>query len=109
MIIGLVVLLIFTMVAPYIFLQIAYIDLKTIQVIKNSVLMSLLKLPRSFLGAVTGGLIWVAAILFWPWSLYATPLILLIGFSLSWLLCLMWVWPPVNKQFKIEETLEQKI
>jgi uncharacterized membrane protein YesL len=109
MIIGLVVLLIFTMVTPYIFLQIAYIDLKTIQVIKNSLLISLLKLPRSFLGAVTGGLIWIAAVLFWPWSLYAAPLVLLIGFSLSWLMCLMWIWPPVNKQFKITETLGQKL
>ena len=97
---------IFWMIAPYVFLQIAYVDLGTTQIVKNSILISLRNAPRSFFGVITGGAVWAAFILYLPVSLLATPLILLIGFSLSWVLWLMWIWPPVNKEFKIEEALQ---
>jgi uncharacterized membrane protein YesL len=106
--IGVIVLLIFEMVVPYMFLQIAYIKLRTRQVMKNSVLIAFINTPRSFLGAITGGVIWIAYALLLPTSLYATPLILIIGFTFSWWLCLFWIWPPVNKLFKIEEVLKER-
>ena len=107
-ILGVVVLLLFGMVAPYIFLQIAYIDLKTSQILKNSVLISFMNAPRSFMGAVTGCAVWAAFAAFLPDSLIAAPLIALICFSLSLLLCVMWIWAPVNKQFNIEQTLRTR-
>jgi len=102
---GAIALLIFGMVTPYVFMQIAYIDLKTRQIIINSILLSFANTPRSFMGALTGGIIWIVFILFLPASLIAMPVLLIFGFSASGLLCFMWVWPPVNKQFSIDETL----
>ena len=107
-IIGIVTLQIFGMVAPYIFLQIAYIDIKTSKILKNSLLVSFMNAPRSFLGACTGGAIWVAFLFLLPDSLLAAPLLALIGIPISLLLCLIWVWPPVDKQFKIDETLRER-
>jgi len=60
------------------------------------------------MGAFAGGVIWIAFVLFFPGSMFLVPLYVLIGFSLSWLLCLMWVWPPADKQFSIEETLRKR-
>ena len=105
---GIVFLLIFGMVTPYIFLQIAYVDLRMRQIIMNSVLIAFANAPHSIMGAISGSVIWVAFILFFPDSLVFAPLLALIGFSLSGLLCIVWVWPSVNKQFKIEETLRNR-
>ena len=101
-------LLIFGMAVSYLFLQIAYIDLNIAQIVKNSVLLLLMYAPRSFMGALTGGIIWIVFALFLPPSLFFTPILLLLGFSLSWLMSLMWTWPIVNKQYAIEETLLRK-
>ena len=105
---GTVFLVVFGMIAPYFFLQVAYLDLKTRQILLNSVILSFSNAPRSFMGAVMGGGLWVAVILYLPESLVIAPLLLLFGFSVSWLLCLMWVWPPVDKQFNIAETLNKR-
>ncbi|MCL2221384.1 MAG: DUF624 domain-containing protein [Oscillospiraceae bacterium] len=102
-------LLIFSLITPYIFLHFAYIDLKSLQTVKNSVLMAFGYFPRSFMGALLGGLIWMAFALFMPLSFVAFPLIPLIAFSLSMLLNMMWVWPPFDKHFSIEETLVKRI
>ena len=102
---GIVFLLVFGMVTPYVFLQVAYVELKTKQIIINSLILSFASAPRSFMGVAMGSSFWVAFLLLLPESLVVAPLLLLIGFSLSWLLTLMWVWPPVNLQFSIEETL----
>jgi len=108
LILGIVILLIFCMVVPYLFLQIAYIDLKTSQILKNSMLISFINAPRSLMGAVTAGVIWVVYFFFLPDSLFVAPLIILIGIPISLLINMMWVWPPVDKQFKIDETLREK-
>ena len=108
LILGIVVLLLFGMVVPYVFLQIAYIDLKTSQILKNSVLISFINAPRSLMGALTAGVMWVIYVFFLPDSLLVTPIIVLVGIPISWLLNMMWVWPPVDKQFKIDETLREK-
>ena len=102
---ALISLIIFGMITPYIFLHFAYIELKTASAIKNSILMSFGFLPRSFMGAVAGGLIWAAFFLLFPASLVSVPLIILIGISLSILLTLMWIWKPFDEHFKVEEKL----
>ena len=100
--------LLFWMIVPYVFMHFGYIDLKPLQILKNSILMSLGYIPRSFMGAITSSVIWVLAALYFPVSMLFVPLIALIGVSLSILLCLMWVWPPFESYFKIEETLMQR-
>ena len=103
-----IVLLIFGMVSPYVFILFAYVNLKTFQTVRNGILLSLANAPRSLAGAVFGGVLWIALALFLPLSLFFLPLIALIGFSLSALLSFMWVWPPIDKQFAIEETLNAR-
>jgi len=104
-IIGLMSLLIFGMIVPYIYMHYAYIDLNIMGIAKNSVLISFGHLPRSFMGALTGGVIWIAFALFFPLSMLAIPFILIFGITTSMLLCFMWVWKPFDTTFKIEETL----
>ena len=104
-ILSLLSILIFSMVTPYIFMHLAYIKLRTIGTLKNSFLLSFGYLPRSFMGAVTGGVIWILLVLYLPLSFLLLPLVALIFISLSMLLCLTWVWKPFDTQFKIEETL----
>jgi len=101
-------LLIVGMTAPYVFLQIAYLDLSIPQILKNSVLITLANAPRSFMGAVTGSTVWIAALFFLPGSLIFAPLIFLFALPLSWLLIFTWIWPPVDKQFAIDETLRRR-
>ena len=101
--------LLFGMITPYIFLHYAYIDLKTFQIIKNSMLMTFAYLPRSFMGGLLGGITWIIIALQFPNSLVIFPLVLLLLISLSFLLTLSWVWPPFNKCFDIEETLKKRL
>lgn len=105
---GVLTLLLFALITPYIFLQIAYVDLKTVQICRNSVLLPFAKFPRSLMGMVAGNAFWIIFLLYLPVSILALPLVLLLGFSLSWLLCLMWVWPQLDKQFSIVETLRAR-
>jgi len=108
-IIALISLLVFGMITPYIFMHFAYIvDLSTFRVIRNSVLMAFAYLPRSFMGSVLGGVIWIIFALYFPLSMIAFPLILLLGVSISMLLSLSWVWKPFNEYFKVEETLIER-
>jgi len=109
LLIGLLSLVIFGMITPYIFMHFAYIDLKTFGTIRNSMLMSFAHLPRSFMGALLGGLIWVAFALYFPASMIAMPVIFIFGITTSMLLCLMWVWKPFDKIFKVEETLVNRV
>jgi len=98
----------FGMISPYFYLQIAYIDLSVPQILKNSVIITISKFGRSLMGSLMGGLIWIVFVLYLPPSLITVPLLVLFGFSLSWLLTLMWVWPPVDKLFAIEDTLRKR-
>jgi hypothetical protein len=108
-ILALLSLLFFGMITPFIFLHYAYIDLKTTGILKNSVLMTFAYLPRSFMGALLGGLLWIMVVLFFPDSLLmGFPVIFLFGITVSMLLNLMWTWKPFDTSFKIEETLIQR-
>jgi len=106
--VGLFSLLIFSMITPYIYLHFSYISLKTLGILKNSVLMSFRYLPRSFMGALLGGIIWIAFSLYFPISLIAIPFIVIFGITTSMLLCMMWVWKPFDTIFKVEETLIER-
>ena len=106
--IGFCSLLLFSLIAPYIFLHLAYVDLKMMQIVRNSVLIAIANLPRSFMGALVGGIAWLAFILFYPVSVLFAPLIVLFVFSVSWLLNLMWVWPRFDKVFSVEETIRNR-
>ena len=108
-ILALLSLLLFSMITPYVFMHFAYIDLKTLGILKNSVLMSFAYLPRSFMGALLGGLLWILVALFFPDSLLmGFPIIILFGITASMLLNLMWTWKPFDASFNIEETLNQR-
>jgi len=108
-ILALLSLLLFSMITPYIFLHYAYIDLKTLGILKNSVLMTFAYLPRSFMGAILGGLLWIFVALYFPDSLLiGFPVILIFAVTVSMLLNLMWTWKPFDKSFNIEETLNQR-
>jgi len=105
---GLILLILFNMVTPYIFLHFAYIKLGAYTSVKNSFIMAFSSFGRSFMGAVAGLLPWVAFFMFFQISFVLLPLIPLFFFVISWLLTLMWVWPVFNKRFSIEETLKKE-
>jgi len=100
--------IIFMMILPYIFMHFAYVNLGTLQILKNSVMMAFGYLPRSIMGSILGGALWFLFILSPPIAMMAAPLIILFGVSISLLLSLMWVWPVFNKCFKVEETLVER-
>ena len=66
-------------------------------------------LPRSFMGAILGGLFWIITALYFPDSLLlGLPLIIIFANTVSMLLNLMWTWKPFDSSFNIEETLIQR-
>jgi len=108
-ILALLSLLFYSMITPYIYMHYAYIELKTMQILRNSMLMTFAYLPKSFMGALLGGIMWIIIALQFPNSLVVFPLVILLLVSLSLLLTLTWVWPPFNKYFEIEETLKKRL
>jgi hypothetical protein len=100
--------LLYGMLIPYVFMQIAYGDITLLQIIKNSVFLCFANIRRSFMGALMGGLFHIILVMFLPISFLFLPFILIYGFALLWLLCLLWTWPVVDKQFSIEETLRKR-
>jgi uncharacterized membrane protein YesL len=106
-----IVTLLFGMITPYIFLQIAYINIKTSKILKNSIFLPFANIGKSFRGAVSSGVIYIIFLLFFPTSLVFIPFpifMILYGFSLPWLFCLMFIWPIVNNRFAIEETIQKQ-
>ena len=104
---NLIALVLIGMVMPYLFLQIPYINIRPVEMIKNAFLLAIIHLPRSLMGFIQGGIIWAVYAIFFPWSvIIALPVLVFIPFTLSWLLTLMWIWKPVDEHFKIEETMK---
>lgn len=97
--------LLFSMVAPYYFLQAAYLDTNQLGLFKNSVLLAFGYLPRSFMGAVIGLAFWVV---FLQYAYIAVVPVVFFGYTIPVLISLMWTWPVVNKTFSIEETLVKR-
>jgi len=102
---ALVLFLFVLMIAPYVFLQFAYIRLRTFTIVKNSIFLALSNLGRSLMGLIFGLLPWAAMFMFFPITLVFSPIIPFFFFILSWLLALMWIWPVFDKHFSVEETL----
>ena len=95
-------LLVFSMTMPYFFLQKGYLNLNNRGTMKNSLLLAFGFAPRSFVGGVVNTLLMAVQIYFiGPVSLIT----IFIGYTIPTLFTLMWIWPPVNKTFKIEKTL----
>lgn len=97
--------LLLSLIFPYYFAQAPYLDLPPSAILKNSLLLALGVLPRSF-GAFILGIVPLVA----QWVLFPVllPVTILIGYSLPMLVALMWVWPTVDKTFKINETLVKR-
>jgi len=104
----LLTMLLFFMITPYLFMQFAYINLNTFQIIKNSFIVAFSHFLRSLMGALFGSAMWVILALYFPPSMSLLPAVFFIGISISMLFCLMWVWPSFDKIFQIEETLSKK-
>lgn len=104
--------LIVAMAAPYYFVQAAYLEMKPIGLLKNSLFLALGHLPRSFMGGIISLLFAVLQILAIYLAYPLLPLIfifsLFIGISFPTLITMMWDWPPVDKIFKIEKTLKER-
>jgi len=98
----------FEMIMPYLFLQIPHLELKTHSIIKNSVFLAIRYIPKSFCGMILGRFVWIASFVLFPLSLWWAPLLLVFGFSLSWLINLMWIWPGVDAVFSIGDTIKAR-
>ena len=106
--IGIILLILFNMITPYVFLHFAYIKLGAYTITKNSIIMAFANFGRSFMGAVFGLLPWIAFFMYFQITYLLTPLIPMFFFVISWLMTLMWIWPVFDKRFSIEETLKKE-
>lgn len=101
-------LLIFHMVAPYYFLQAAYIDLNSFGILKNSLLFALGYLPRTLAGMAISAVVNVAQILLVFIFPPAIVIPIFIGITAPALAVMMWYWPHVDKTFNIDKTLSRR-
>lgn len=97
--------LLFALASPYFFLQSAYLDLKTGGLLRNSVALALGFLPRSLVGALLGTGLVLGQMLLFP---FLTIVTFFVGYTIPLLMNLMWIWPPVDKTFSIDETLRKR-
>lgn len=105
LVILLISMLFFAMIYPYLFIQLAHVDLKAGPALKNALLLSLGNLPRSFLGVLVGPLLISVQLLFLDAIPIVSLLLLFVGISFPSLFNLMCTFPPVDKIFEIEKTL----
>lgn len=97
--------LLLALAAPYYFTQAACLELRPVALLKNSLILAFARLPRSFAGALLGPGLLVVQLFFLPVSIIVT---LLLGYAIPCLLNLMWIWPVIDKTFRIEETLKNR-
>lgn len=96
------------MVAPYIFLQIGHLELKNKHILKNGVVIALKYLLKSFSGMILSLIPWFITFIFYPLSLWWMPILLFVGFSLSFLIILLRTWAPVDELFSISKTIRER-
>lgn len=97
--------LLFTMVAPYLFLQAPYLQLRAGSLLKNSLLLAVGFFPRSLVSALIHLLFLFVQVRVFPLLL---PFTLVLGYALPCLLGQMWIWLPLDKTFQIEETMKAR-
>lgn len=100
----LVGIILLTGLAQYLFAQVVLLELPFGGILKNAVFLFLGYLPRTMLGVVWQLVYWGLVVLFWPYSSF---LMVITGFWLPALLCLMAIYPPLDKSFHIEEKVRQ--
>lgn len=100
--------LLFSMALPYFFMQAAYVDLSSLLMAKNSLILAIGNLPRSFAAAIINLLFVVAQVVLIIFFPPAIVLPAILGRVVPALISAMWVWKPIDKTFKIEETLKNR-
>jgi hypothetical protein len=95
-------------IAPYVFLQVTYLDAGIGRVLVNALILSASNVLRTCAGMLCGSLAWIAIAVFLPVSLLLAPVIAVAGFSLTLLASLVWIWPVVDRQFGITEELRAR-
>lgn len=99
---------VFLMIAPYVLLQMAYLDIGVGNAVRNALMLSASNATRTLLGLLLGNLLWLAVLLTLPTSLLFAPVVLLFGFVMSWLANLALIWPVVDQQFRIADELAMR-
>ena len=96
-------------IAPYFFLQAGYLELSAQPLFKNSLVFFAGNLLRSLIGALFGsGIVVLLAVVTLISGFVTLPVVILLGYALPSLLCLFFIWPPVNAAYKIENTLRER-
>ncbi len=88
------------------FAQLVLFDMPTLQLIKNSALLSFSKLPRTFGAAFFMALYWLLMLLYLPLS---TAVLLFTNFWFPVFLALSCIYPALESVFNIEEKLKAKL
>lgn len=108
MILMAIALLFVSMVAPYVFLQIGHLELKSRHIYKNSVLIAIRYFSKSIGGLLVSNLHWLLTAMFYPLSLWWVALQILMGFTFSFLINLMFIWKHVDDLFSIGKTIKER-
>jgi hypothetical protein len=95
-------------IAPYVFLQVAYLDAGIGRVLANALILSSSNVLRTFAGLLCGSFAWILLALFLPVSLVLAPVVLIAGFSVTLLANLVYIWPVVDRQFGISDELDAR-
>lgn len=94
-----------TVTFPFYFIQASYLDIGTMDLAKNSFLLALAHFPRGLAGGLLGTGLVILQLLFLPVTAIS---LLLFGCAVPCLLNLMWIWPVIDRTFKIDETLRAR-
>lgn len=95
-------------IAPYVFLQAAYLDAGVGRVLGNALVLSSANVLRTCAGMLCASIAWVALAAFLPVSLVLVPVVAIAGFSLTLLANLVYIWPVVDRQFGISDELSAR-
>lgn len=105
LIIYVIVSLVIVLLAPYYFLQAAYLELGSVALFKNSFLLSIKFLWRSLAAFFIYAFLIILQWLFFPFSV---PLILILGYSIPLLIQVFCVWKPIDDTFGIDKELRSR-
>lgn len=98
-------LLLIVLMSLYVFLQLIYMNLKVLPIIKNSILLSFAMAKRSLPAAIIVIVCIGACVLTFPVSML---FVILFAPVIMLLIADMWLWPTLEKTFHISELLEQR-
>lgn len=99
--------IIVTSISIYAFLQVAYLDLKNMAILKNSLLLTFGMAKRGLPATLITVILSVASILLIPTAI-VLPLFFVFLPIIIVLISDMWVWPVMEKTFNISELLEKR-